>query len=202
MRNVWGENRWTVGALKRAVLLINPFWGVLARSVGVAPVPAFQGAVPPPRHNLQVTTSPDVLVTSNAAGHCWHAHMAAAPSFLYVHRTDPATGRAVATGGRQPDAFAVSVRRQPATSSSTVPDFQSPGPRRRFSSSLRAAQPGIEFEAPVSAPELNRRQESKRQELNRREESKRQELRAGPKKARPDSSTAGFSSVLDLHFSV
>jgi hypothetical protein len=34
---VWvGGNRWTVGALKRAVLLINLFWGVLACSVGVA----------------------------------------------------------------------------------------------------------------------------------------------------------------------
>jgi hypothetical protein len=36
MQNVSENNRWTVGALKRVVLLINPFWGVLARSVGVA----------------------------------------------------------------------------------------------------------------------------------------------------------------------
>jgi hypothetical protein len=33
---MFGGNRWTVGALKRVVLLINLIWGVLARSVGVA----------------------------------------------------------------------------------------------------------------------------------------------------------------------
>jgi hypothetical protein len=144
-----------------------------------------------PRARAQTSWSPP---THGALLACTYGCCAV---LLYVHRTDPATGRAVATGGRQPDAFAVSGRRQPATSSSTVPDFQSLGPRRRFSSSLRAAQPGIEFEAPVSAPELNRRQESKRQELNRSEE-----LRAGPKKTRPDSSTAGFSAVLGLYFSL
>jgi hypothetical protein len=63
---------------------------ILARPPGQRPSPS----------PVQVTTSPDVTASPNRPGHCWHAHMAAAPS-LY---TAP-------TRRRQPGTFAVSGRR-------------------------------------------------------------------------------------------
>lgn len=64
---------------------------------GIAPRRQRPSAPPSP---VQVTTSPDVTASPNRPGHCWHAHMAAAPS-LY---TAP-------TRRRQPGTFAVSGRR-------------------------------------------------------------------------------------------